>query len=190
MKRGALLLAPAVAAPAPAFAVQEGGLLSPSAGLMFWTVVTFLVVLGLLWKFAYPHILGAVEAREKALRALLEEAERDRTEAAALLEKQQQQLEENRARAHEILAQSKASSEKAREEMLAETRREQETLLERARREIGREREQAVEQLRRETVELALAAAGKLVGDRLDADGHRELVRDYLRAEQPAGKGG
>src|SRR5688500_19052060 len=56
----------------------EGGLLAPTTGLMFWTIVTFVIVLVILWKVALPPILGAVEAREKQLRELLASAAADR----------------------------------------------------------------------------------------------------------------
>src|SRR5690606_70681 len=56
---------------------QEGGLLEIDTGLMIWTVLIFLIVLGVLYKAAYPHILGAVEAREARISELLASAERD-----------------------------------------------------------------------------------------------------------------
>ena len=58
---------------APAFA-QEGGLLDINEGLMVWTILIFLLVLGILYKAAFPHILGAVEAREARIRQLQEQA--------------------------------------------------------------------------------------------------------------------
>ena len=64
-------------------------LLSPDPGLMFWTVIIFAVLFLVLAKFAYPKILGAVEAREKALNDAIAAAKRDREEAAALLAEQQ-----------------------------------------------------------------------------------------------------
>jgi len=60
------------------------------------------------------------------------------------------------------------------------TREEQEQLRDRARREIAAEREKAVLELRREAVDLSLAAATKLIGQRLDSEGDRKIVLDYL----------
>src|SRR5690606_38849875 len=75
----------------PALA-QEGGLLVPSSGLMFWTILTFVIVLVVLWKAALPPILRAVEAREQQIRDLIAEAQKDREEAKAVLERQQKEL--------------------------------------------------------------------------------------------------
>ena len=66
--------------PAPA------NLLSLNAGLMFWTLVVFLVLLLVLGKLVFPKITAAVEAREKALEDAIESAKRDREEAKKYLE--------------------------------------------------------------------------------------------------------
>lgn len=172
----------------PAFAAEEGGLLSINTGLMIWTVIIFLIVLGALYKFAYPHILGAVEAREARIRDLLASAERDREEAQMLLREQQEQLEASRGQAAELMAEGRSAAEHIREQMLAETRREQEEILERARREIGQERERAISQVRREAVEVAMAAAEKVLGRNLDADDNRRLVLGYIDELEGAGR--
>jgi F-type H+-transporting ATPase subunit b len=163
----------------PAMAA-EGGLLSPEPGVIFWTVVTFVVVLIALWKFAWPHILGAVEAREQHIRDLLGAAARDRDEAAALLATQRQELEQTRARAQEILADSRTASERAHQELLAQTRREQAEMLENARRDISAEMERAREALRRDAVDVAMAAAEKLIGRSLDSDDNRRLIQNFM----------
>src|SRR5690606_7833605 len=92
----------------PAFA-QEGGLLSVEPGLIIWTWIIFLIVLFVLYRAAYPKILGAVEAREQHIRELLASAARDREEAQALLEEQKRQLEEVRAQAQEMVAEGRAA---------------------------------------------------------------------------------
>jgi len=164
----------------PLTAQEGGGLLSIDTGLMVWTVAIFVIVLAILYKAAYPQILGAVEAREERLRELLASAARDREEAHALLEQQRAEMEQVRQRAQEAFAESRAAAERVREEMLAETRREQDEMLRRAAREIEQQTQRAMDQLRRETVEIALAAASRLVERELDGEQNRRLVRDFL----------
>jgi F-type H+-transporting ATPase subunit b len=156
------------------------GPLSVEPGLMIWTVVVFVALLAVLKKFAWPAVLGAVEARERALEEQLAEAERNRREAAELLAQHQKLLAEGRASAHAVLAEARSAAEKERAVAMEKTRQEQEELLERARRDINAERERAVAELRREAVDLSLAAASKLIGERLNAEGDRKLVQDYL----------
>jgi F-type H+-transporting ATPase subunit b len=164
-------------------AVQEehaSGPLTVEGGLMLWTIVVFLLLLAVLKKFAWPAVLGAVEAREKALEEQLAEAQRNRTEAAALLAEHKKLVADARSQAHAVLAETRALAEKERGLALEKTKEEQAELLARARREIAGERDRAVADLRREAVDLSLAAASKLIGERLDSETDRKLVTEYL----------
>ena len=156
------------------------GPLSVEPGLMIWTVVVFVALLVILRKFAWPAVLGAVEARERALEEQLAEAERNRREAAELLARHEKLLAEGKASAHALLAEARAAAEKERALAMEKTRQEQEELLERARRDIQLERERAVVELRREAVDLSLAAASKLIDERLNSENDRRIVQEYL----------
>jgi F-type H+-transporting ATPase subunit b len=166
----------------PAFAAQEGsgGPLSPEPGLIIWTLIVFGLLVALLAKFAWPQVLGAVEARERRLEEQIAEAERNRAEAARLLEEQRKLLADSRTAAAAMVAEARAAADRERALALEKTKEEQEELLARARREIQLEREQAVEQLRREAVDLSLAAAAKLIGERLGTEADRRLIESYL----------
>ena len=156
------------------------GPLSVEPGLMIWTVVVFVALLLVLRRFAWPALLSAVEAREKALEEMLAEAERSREEAARLLAQHEKLLAEGRASAHGLLAEARTAAEKERALAMEKTRQEQEELLERARRDIIAERERAVQELRREAVDLSLAAASKLIGEELNSERDRRIVQEYL----------
>jgi F-type H+-transporting ATPase subunit b len=136
-------------------------------------------------RFAWPALLGAVEAREKRLEEQLAEAERNRAESARLLEEHKKLLLDTRTQASGLLAEARAAAEKERALALQKTKQEQEDLLERARREITAERERALVELRREAVDISLAAASKLIGERLSTDSDRKLVDSYLATLEP-----
>jgi len=157
-----------------------GGPLSVEPGLMIWTVFVFLLLLLILRKFAYPALLGAVEARERALQEQLDAAARNRAESEALLAEHKKLLAEARTQAHALLVEARTTAEKERALAMEKTLQEQQQLLERARREIVDERDRAIAELRREAVELSLAAASKLIGERLTSETDRKLVQDYL----------
>ena len=163
-------------------AAQEhaSGPLTVEGGLMVWTIVVFLILLAVLWKFAWPAILGAVEAREQALERMLAEAKRDREQAAALLAENQKLIGDAKSQAHAIVVEARGIAEKERALAMEKTRQEQEELLARARRELGAERDRAVAELRREAVDLSLAAASRLIEKRLDGESDRKLVLDFL----------
>ena len=168
--------------PAALFAAEGGpGLFDVNLGLSLWTVVIFLLLVGLLGKYAWGPILAQVEAREKRIQGALDESAASRDQAARLLEEHKAQLADARRQAGEIVAEGKAAGERVRKEIEEKARVEAQGIVEAARREIQRERDQAIAELRRESVDLALAAASKLMGERLDDAKDREMVMGYLR---------
>jgi F-type H+-transporting ATPase subunit b len=170
----AVLLATEEGAQAPA------GPFSVNFGLIFWTWVVFIALLVVLSKFAWPAILKATEEREEKVRQQLGEAERMNLEARTLLEEQKKLTAEARSSAQTLLANAKAAVERERSQALEKIKQDQEALMDRARRDIAAERDKAIADLRREAVDLALGAASKVVGERLDGDRDRQIVLDYV----------
>ena len=161
-------------------AAESPGVFSLNLGTGFWTVVIFLVLLAVLAKFAFPPILGYAEAREKRIQQNLDDAQRAREEAAALIEEHKRQLAEARQEAQQIMAESRQAAERMRQELLERTRSEQEEVVARASQDIERERARAVDSVRREAVDLAIAAAGRILHQRLGGEEDRRLVNEYL----------
>jgi F-type H+-transporting ATPase subunit b len=161
-------------------------LLSPNTGVMFWTLIIFVVLLVVLSRFAFRPLTAAVAAREKALEELISNAKRDRDAAAGLLAEQQKAIDASRVEAQRVIADARTTGEKLRNEMLEQTKQQQHELLDRARAEIDTERKRAIADLRREAVELALAGASKVVERNLDDQTNRKLVESFL-ATVPAG---
>ncbi len=178
------------AAPAAEAAVPQGGLLTPSGGLMFWTLIIFLFLWIILSKYAFKPITAAVEAREKALEAAIAEAKADREAAAALLAEHRAQIEGARAESQKMIVEGRQIGEKIRADMIEETRVQQQDMLERARREIEGEKQRAIAELRREAVDLAIAGAGKVIEKNLDDASNRRIVESFLSSipVQPASR--
>lgn len=171
-------------------AQEEGSgpvnLLEPHAGLMFWTLVIFVVLFVVLSRFAFKPLVAAVEARERALEEAIEGAKRDREEAARVLAEHRQQLEAARGEAQRIIADGRATAEQMRVGLLEQTRAQQQELIERARQEIESEKARAIGALHREAVELALAGASKVIERNLDEPANRALVESFLGAIPPS----
>jgi len=174
----------------PAFAAAEGaakpGLLDPHLGLMTWTIGVFVLLLLGLRKFAFGPILEAVRGREQAIADAMAAAERDRAEAAKLMAEQKAAIEAARNEAQRYIAEGRATAETMRNELLEQTRQQQAELMERARKEIEHEKTAAITALRREAIDLALAGAGKLIGQKLDAAADRQIVEQYLTTLRPS----
>ncbi len=156
-------------------------LLNVNTGLIFWTVVTFLLLLFTLKKLAWSPILGALEERQKRIQEDLERAEKARAESEQLLEEQRQMLQKARQEAQEIIERGRKAAEAARQELLAKSKEEAEQLLEKAKREIELSRDKALEEIRNLAVDLSLAAASKVIRKELDPDEHRRLVEEALQ---------
>ncbi len=171
-----------------ALRVPEGGEGAPASpftvefGLIFWTWLVFGTLLFLLWKFAFPRLIKSMEEREQKIARQLAEAEKMNTDARAALESQQKATSEARAFAQTLLVEARAAAEKEHSSVMERVKAEQDALLERARKEIAAEREKAIADLRKHTVDLSLAAAGKLLSTRLDTAQDRQIVEDYLRS--------
>lgn len=158
-------------------------------GLTVWTTFVFLALLGILWKYAWGPVLAAVEARESRIQDTLDQAAKEREEAAKLLAEHRQQMADARRQAQELIAESREAGDKVRQDIEEKARVEGQALIERARESIQREKEAALDALRRESVDLALAAAAKLMQETLDAAKDRELVMGYIADLSEQGEG-
>lgn len=169
--------------PASLLAAQEGGggLFTVDPGLSVWTIATFLVVLFVLGKFAWGPILGALDAREKGIKDSIDAATQLRQEAQESLEEHRRQLADARRQAQEIVAEGRSAADRLRRDIEEKAREEAERILERTRQEIRRERDVAIEQIRTEAVDLALAAAARILDEKLTEERDRALVKSYLQ---------
>lgn len=178
-----------VAAPARAAeqgAAAGGGLMSPNTGLMFWTLLIFAILFFILKRFAFPGIIGAVEARERSLEDAITAARRDRDEAARLLAEHRAALEASRGEAQKLIADARVAAERVRADLVEQAHAEQTSMLARARQEIESQKALAIADLRREAVDLAIAGAGKVIQQNLDQASNRQLVESFLASVTPA----
>jgi len=157
-----------------------GGMFDLNLGLSVWTTLVFLILLGILWKFAWGPILEMVQAREDGIQGTLDQAANEREEAAKLLAEHRQQMADARRQAQQMIAEGKEAGERVRRDIEEKARAEGDAMIERARESIEREKDAALGELRKESVDLALAAAGKLVQESLDEKKDRELVMGFI----------
>lgn len=155
-------------------------LLEPNVGLVIWTAVVFLLVLLLLWKYAWGPITSALEEREERIDASMTKAERALEEAKRIQAENKKNRREAEQEARQVLREAREEAETLREEEKANTRQEIQEMQEKARAEIEREKENALNELRSEVADLAVQAAGKIIGENLDAQRQRRLVDDFI----------
>ena len=155
-------------------------LLDPHAGLIAWTIITFVVVLIILKRFAWSPLLEALDERQRRIRDALEGAEQARDEAQAALAEHQKALAGAESEAREIVAQAREAGERVRTDIIDDARRDAEQTVEQALRSIESEKQAALSELRREVADLAVRAAGEIVNANLDDERNRQLVDDLI----------
>ena len=182
------------AAPVLAFEGQEAGgggsaLITPHIGLIFWTLVTFLLLLGLLSKFAWGPIINAMNAREDGIKNDLDNARKEREEAQRLLEDHRGLLNQARRERAEAVEAGRRDAERLKGEILEEARKQREQLMKQSESQIAAGLRQARAELKGEAADLAIQAAGRLMGKNLDDATQRRLVEDYLADLERLGPG-
>jgi F-type H+-transporting ATPase subunit b len=149
-------------------------------GLIVWTIVTFILVLTVLGKFAWKPLLQSLDEREEKIRGALEQAEKARAEAAELLK----QNERNMARAEEefqkAIREGKALAEKMKEEIVTKAKQQAQHEIKMGKEEIQRDIDAAKKQLRTEVADLAIMAAEKILDESLDQQKQKKLVDSFL----------
>ena len=155
-------------------------LLQPEPGLIVWTVVTFAVLLGILWKFAWNPLLGALEAREEAIKRTIDDAERLQAEAGKVLEEHKARLAEARTEGNRDLDEARQAGERLKAEIMEKARGEAGKVVERAHRQLELETEQAIQTVRRKAADLALQAAERVLERSLTDADHRRLAEEAI----------
>ncbi len=143
-------------------------------------LVNFLLVLGLLFAFAYKPILRLMDQRADRIRESLEASERAREEAASSQQAVEDQLVEARREAQRIMDQAREAGERFRAEEMERARNEAENFVSRARADIQRERDAAIEEVRANFGDLAITAAERVVRRSLDRQAHEDLISQVL----------
>lgn len=143
-------------------------------------IINFLLLAFILKKFVFGKVLQAMGDRQARIAGNLEAADQERTAAAELKREYQEQLAQARTQAQAIVEKATKLAEQAKDEIIQEARSEHARLLKEAQEEIAREREKAVTELRSEVVALSIAAAGKVIGQNLNADANAQLVSDFI----------
>ena len=159
-------------------------LVQPDPGLYIWTIVTFLVLLGLLARFAWRPLLDALAQRQEVIRKSLDDARQARQELEQVKTEAAKLLSEARREANEIVSRTRTDAAQFGEEMKTKARADAEALVKRAEREIEMQTSRAMENIRRETVELSVAIASKILRRDISKEDNERLLNDTLKEMQ------
>jgi F-type H+-transporting ATPase subunit b len=159
----------------------DNPLVQPDPGLFIWTILTFLVLLAMLAKFAWRPLLQALDSRQELIRKSLDDAQEAKRELERLHQESAQILKQARVQAESIMSQSRADAERLREELKVKARGEADTIVRTAERQIQLETAQALQQIRREAADLSVMIASKLIQRNLSREDNDRLIEDALK---------
>ena len=159
-------------------------LVQPDPGLYIWTIVTFLVLLGLLARFAWRPLLDALEKRELAIRKSLDDARQAKEELQKVQVESQRILSEARAQAGEIVSRTRSDAARFADEMKQKARTDAEALIKHAERQIEMQTARSVETIRHEAVDLSVAIASKILRRDISKEDNERLIQDTLKEMQ------
>ncbi len=155
-------------------------LLEASPGLMIWTLVIFGITLFILKRYVFGPVGQAIEKRRADISQSIEEAERSRDEATALLEDYRTRLAEARREADALREQGRKEGERQAQEIVTQAHAQRERILADAETQISAEARSAASGLRDQVATLALLAAEKVSRRSLSDDDHRRLIEEAI----------
>ncbi len=144
-------------------------------------LINFLIILFVLWKWAYKPLLGVLAERQKKIEKGLQDADTAGRRLAGVDQERLQVLKEARDEGAVVIRSAHASAEKKREELLAKSREEIAHLVRDARAHIAEERAQAQQELKKEIAGLVASTAALVLKEKIDARADADLMAPAVK---------
>jgi F-type H+-transporting ATPase subunit b len=143
-------------------------LVTPGFGLMFWTTVTFLILLVLLGKFAWKPIIGGINARNKSIAEALELAEKTKEEMLLLQADNEKILAEARKERDALLKDARDMKDQIVAQAKKEASDESQKMIIAAKQAIDTEKKNAIQELKNQVAEISIDIAEKILSKELE----------------------
>ncbi len=158
------------------------GLLTPDPGLVFWSLITFVMLVFILAKYAWKPILHALKIREETIEYALVAAEKARSEVKNLEVTKTQMIEEAKKERDSLIKEARELKQNILGEAKLKAQTEADKIIESARLQIVREKNEAILEFKRKVAELSVDIAGKLLEEELKStDKQKEVIDRYLQ---------
>jgi len=160
---------------------MDNPLVQLDPGLFVWTIITFLILLGVLTRFAWKPLLKALETRENEISQSLEDAEKAKQELERLSAEGDEIIAKARSEAQGIVSEGKKAAEQLTATTLNKAKEEAMANLSAAKEQIKIERDKAIVEIKGEVVNLSLSIAEKLVKKNLSKEDNKSLIDESLK---------
>ena len=159
-------------------------LVTPAIGLMFWTVVIFMLLLILLKKFAWKPILKAVDDRNSSINEALASAEKAKSEMEQLSADNDKILNEARNQRDSIIKEARDIKIKTIADAKNKASIEAEKIISSAKEQIKNEKMKAMTELKNEIADISIQMAEKIIKTELkDAKSQKKLIEEDLKKQ-------
>ena len=160
---------------------MDNPLVQLDPGLFVWTIITFLILLGVLTRFAWKPLLKALETRENEISQSLEDAKKAKQELERLSAESDEIISKARSEAQGIVSEGKKAAEQLSATTLNKAKEEAMANLSAAKEQIKIERDKAIVEIKGEVVNLSLSIAEKLVKKNLSKEDNKSLIDESLK---------
>ena len=144
--------------------------------LAIWTAVVFLIVMAILWKYAWGPIADGLDKREQRIADEISSAEKSNADARELLQQYEDKLTASGDEIRQIIEAGKRDAEKIGDGIVEKARAEAQADKRRALEEIDLATAGALKELAERSATLAVDLAGKIVSQKLDRKAHTSLI--------------
>ncbi len=159
-------------------------MLDINPGLIIWTIITFVLLVIVLGKFAWKPLLQALQSREQEIADSLKKAEEARKDSERMMNENKIAMEKASTETARLIAEGRAMAEQLKSDIVAKANESAKKMLEQAKDEITREKESAMSQLRSEVAELSILVAEKILDESLDGVKQKKMVDKVLQQLQ------
>ena len=156
-------------------------ILNPMASTIFWSILVFVVIVIIMWKFVFKPVNRMISKRQAEIKKNVDDGERQMEEIQKYLDKQKGEIEKARVKAEDIIEDGKREAGIIREKIENDAKEKSRKMIENTLQEIKIEREKSLVDLKDRMVDMALNATEKVIGKSLSKKDHEKIIEDSLQ---------
>ncbi len=154
--------------------------LSVKPGLLFWSIVNFILFLGALYFIGGKNFIKNIIAREKYIKESIEAAERTNLEAKKLAEENEIKLKYAYKTVDDIVKKGKEQAQEQANMIIVQAKNDKNAIIEQAKEEIERNKKIAMQEMRGEVADLVVKVTEKILEEKLTSETDKQLIQKYI----------
>ncbi len=158
----------------------DGSFLKLTGGIIFWTLITFGLLVLIIGKYAWKPIINALDARRERIKEDIKNAKDNKDQAQKILEEQKKLLEESRKEAENIIVNARSEAIIVKKEELDKVNLQAKDIIDKAKKEVETAKNKALDELKKEIAIISLDIASKIINKSLSYKDHEELINRSL----------